>query len=530
MSKLYFATTQRLAKSRLYFSVNNIEKSVSPFCQTISRKMATNPDVTKPASPEEQDKFLNDVFQMCMQRAVQASRDRNTPLVNFKKPEELKKLLNFELQGTGESHTNLLALCDKVFDYSVLSGHPYFFNQQIGGLDSYGYAGNLITDALTTNGHTYEIAPVFTMTEFAVLEHMLKLVGFHNGEGTFCPGGSYCGMLAMNVARLQKYPDSKSKGLYGLPRLVTFCSEQAHYSAEKNSTLLGLGTDNCWKVKCDNRGKMIPEEFEKRVIQCKNEGAVPIMVVATAGTTVLGAFDPFHEIADICSRHDIWMHIDAAWGGAALLSQKYKHLCDGVNRADSLAWNPHKMMMAPIQCSVLLLKEKDLLNRCHSINVPYLFQNDKPYDTKYDLSRNLVQCGRSCDALKLWLMWKAKGDSGFESQVNQALAKAEYLTEQIRKRSDFRLVIPEPEYTNVSFWYIPPSMAGKEENADYFKQLASIVPTIKLRMQLSGKLLVGYSPVGDYPTFFRMIVLNDKVNFEDMDHVLNEIERNGRDL
>nr|XP_009858609.1 cysteine sulfinic acid decarboxylase isoform X1 [Ciona intestinalis] len=495
-----------------------------------NRAMSSKQGAPSLASADEQDKFITDVFEMCMKRVVQGTRDRNTPVVNFKTPEELKELVDFDLTTDGNHREDLLSLCEKVFDYSVLTGHPRFFNQQYGGLDSYGVAGSFITDVINANGHTFEIAPMFLMTEVAVLEHMLKFVGYTNGEGTFCPGGSYSNFLSMNMARLWKFPETKSTGIYGLPKLVSFCSEQAHYSAKKNSTFLGYGTDNCWVVKCDDRGKMIPEEFEKLVLKCKDEGSVPLFVTATAGTTVLGSFDPFNEIAAICSKHKIWMHVDAAWGGSALLSKKYKHLCDGVHKADSLAWNAHKMMQAPLQCSVVLFKEKGSLERAHSLNVPYLFQSDKPYDVKYDLGRNLLQCSRKCDALKLWLMWKAKGDAGFERQVDQAMANAQYLTEQIRKRPEFELVIPHPEYTNVPFWYIPPSLKGKEKNEDYFKQLASIIPTIKTRMQKSGTLLVGYTPVGKIPTFFRMTVMNDKANFSDMDFVLDEIVKNGKDL
>eukprot|EP00063_Salmo_salar_P070929 XP_014045764.1 PREDICTED: acidic amino acid decarboxylase GADL1-like [Salmo salar] len=103
---------------------------------------------------------------------------------------------------------------------------------------------------------------------------------------------------------------------------------------------------------------MIPAEFEKQVQRAKDEGALPFMVNATAGTTVLGAFDPLEEIADICERHNLWMHVDACWGGGALMSKKHRYLLQGIHRANSVAWNPHKMLMAGLQCCAFMVRDK----------------------------------------------------------------------------------------------------------------------------------------------------------------------------
>lgn len=117
-----------------------------------------------------------------------------------------------------------------------------------------------------------------------------------------------------------------------LPRLVMFTSEDAHYSSGKLASFMGLGSDNVYKVNSCKRGKMIVEHLESEVLRAKNEGATPFMVVATAGTTVLGAFDPIDEIANLCKKYHMWLHVDAAWGGGALMSKKYRHLMNGIER------------------------------------------------------------------------------------------------------------------------------------------------------------------------------------------------------
>lgn len=117
-----------------------------------------------------------------------------------------------------------------------------------------------------------------------------------------------------------------------MPRLVMFTSEDAHYSSSKLASFMGIGSDNVYKVNTCKRGKIIVEHLESEVLRAKNEGALPFLVVATAGTTVLGAFDPIDGIADICKKYNMWLHVDAAWGGGALMSQKYRNLLKGIER------------------------------------------------------------------------------------------------------------------------------------------------------------------------------------------------------
>ncbi|XP_069816504.1 acidic amino acid decarboxylase GADL1 isoform X3 [Dendropsophus ebraccatus] len=278
------------------------------------------------------------------------------------------------------------------------------------------------------------------------------------------------------------------------------------------------------------RGKMIPEDLEKKVQKAKEEGAVPFLVAATSGTTVLGAFDPLDDIAHICEKHKLWFHVDASWGGSALLSRKYRKLLHGISRADSVAWNPHKMLMAGIQCCALLVKDNmDLLKRCHSAEASYLFQQDKFYDVRYDTGDKSIQCSRRADAFKFWMMWKALGTIGLEERVNRTLALSKYLANEIKKRVGFELLW-EPEYANVCFWYIPPSLQKMEKGPEYWQRLNQVAPTIKERMMKKGSMMIGYQPHRDKVNFFRQIIISPQVSREDMDFVLDEIELLGRDL
>nr|XP_033786010.1 acidic amino acid decarboxylase GADL1 isoform X4 [Geotrypetes seraphini] len=476
------------------------------------------------------EQFFEKAFRMIIEEAVCKATDVTEKVCEWQPPEKLKKLLDLELRDSGEPHQTLLQLCQSVIHYSVKTGHPRFFNQLYAGMDHYSLVARFITEALNPSVYTYEVSPVFLLVEEATLKKMIEFIGWKEGDGIFSPGGSISNMYATNLARYKCCPDVKERGLSGVQRLVMFTSEESHYSMKKAAAFLGIGTQNVYFVKVDDRGKMIPEELEEQIQRAKQEGAKPFLVCATAGTTVLGAFDPLDKLADICEHHGLWFHVDASWGGAALLSKKHCKLLKGIHRADSVAWNPHKMLMAGIQCCALLVKDNtDLLKRCHSAGAKYLFQQDRCYDVRYDTGDKSIQCSRRADAFKFWLMWKALGTRGLEERVDQALALSRYLVAEIKKREGFQLIM-EPEYANVCFWYIPPSLRNMEQDQEFWQKLHRVAPEIKERMMKKGSMMLGYQPHQGKVNFFRQIVISSQVRREDMDFLLDEIDLLGKDL
>ncbi|XP_025081278.1 cysteine sulfinic acid decarboxylase-like isoform X2 [Pomacea canaliculata] len=413
------------------------------------------------------------------------------------------------------------------------SCHPRFFNQLYSGIDPFCLAGSWLTDALNTNIHTYEVAGVFILVEQYLIDKLCDIVGYEDGDGLFCPGGSFSNMMAIHLARFQRDSTVREKGLYQSPRLRLYCSKEAHYSMEKAALFLGIGTDNVIGISTDSRGCMLPDILDMKILEDKEtKGFEPTIVVATCGTTVLGAFDPLPEIAEVCKRHGVWLHVDACLGGGVLLSKKFKHRMAGIERSDSIAWNFHKMSHANIQCSVLLLKDKGLLNKGNGLNAEYLFQPDKCYDVSYDIGDRTVQCGRRVDDLKLWIMWKALGDSGMADNIENAFKNAEYFQKLLSETEGFRLVLPEFQSTNICFWYIPPSLRGQMETKEWWEKVGKVAPEIKRKMTVQGTMLIGYQPLSskNLVNFFRIVILNPLCDFCDMDFVVSEIDRLGKDF
>uniref|UniRef100_A0A8C9TYU9 Glutamate decarboxylase 1 n=1 Tax=Scleropages formosus TaxID=113540 RepID=A0A8C9TYU9_SCLFO len=468
---------------------------------------------------------------------VRKTFDRSTKVLDFHHPHQLLEGMegfNLELSEQPESLEQILVDCRDTLKYGVRTGHPRFFNQLSSGLDIIGLAGEWLTSTANTNMFTYEIAPVFVLMEQLTLKKMREIIGWPNGEGDgiFSPGGAISNMYSVMVARYKYFPEAKTKGMSAVPRLVLFTSEHSHYSIKKSGAALGFGVENVILLKSDERCvKVIPADLEAKIIEAKQKGYVPLFVNATAGTTVYGAFDPIDEIADLCEKYNMWLHVDGAWGGGLLMSRKHRHKLSGIERANSVTWNPHKMMGVPLQCSAILVREKGLLQGCNQMCAGYLFQPDKQYDVTYDTGDKAIQCGRHVDIFKFWLMWKAKGTIGFEQHINKCLELSEYLYNKIKDREGFEMVFRgEPQHTNVCFWYVPPSLRGMPDCEERRERLHKVAPKIKAMMMESGTTMVGYQPQGDKVNFFRMVISNQAATKSDIDFLIEEIERLGQDL
>ncbi|KAK6632509.1 hypothetical protein RUM43_013276 [Polyplax serrata] len=468
-------------------------------------------------------RFITKCVGLILKKAVFEGTSRGSKVLEWHDPEHMKNLFDFKLHVNGESETKLVEYVSNIIKCSVKTGHPYFVNQLFSGVDPYGLIGQWLTDALNPSVYTYEVSPVFSIMEDVVLEEMRRIVGFPEGkgDGTFCPGGSISNGFGISCARHMLFPEIKKTGVHAVGRLVLYTSRDAHYSIVKLATFMGLGSENVIAIETDTKGKMKVEELENAIIRTLKTGGKPFMVSATAGTTVLGAFDPLESIGDVCKKYKLWLHVDAAWGGGCLMSEKHK------KKADSVTWNPHKLLGVPQQCSVFLTRHQNLLQEVHSAQATYLFQKDKFYDVKYDTGDKHIQCGRRADVLKFWFMWKAKGSSGFESHIDKIFDTARYFKESIEQKSDFQLVLTEPECTNVCFWYIPRSLQSSNYTEE---ELHKVAPRIKERMMREGSMMVTYQPLRELPNFFRLVIGNSALGPDDMDHIIEVIQTLGSDI
>lgn len=471
------------------------------------------------------------------QRLVSGQQDPSKPVVSFHHPTALAHLLPLAIGRSGVSDEELERIGQQVVDLSVKTCHPYFYNQLYHGADEYGLAGSWLSDALNTNIHTFEVAPAFIMIEHHLLAYIRRLFGWGEaGDGIFSPGGSLSNMYGMMLARHHRFPQIKTAGLTGLAGpLVCFTSEESHYSIVKGANWLGLGVDNVVKVRTDAGGRMLPELLDQAITAATDQGKLPFFVNATSGSTVLGAYDDLTALASVCSKHQVWLHVDACWGGSAILSSRHRHLMTGSHLVDSIAWNPHKMVGAPLQASPLIVRHAGLLHQTNSAAATYLFQQDKFYDVSYDTGDKSVQCGRKVDAFKLWFMLKARGEDYMEEMVDNTFAMADALTSLVTSRPGFRLVpgYESRQCTNVGFWYIPPRLRGRQEDDLWWEEMETVAPRIKETMIKEGSLMIGYQPLPykNLKNFFRMVIHGvPRPTEEHMTFIVDEIERIGKSV
>lgn len=419
----------------------------------------------------------------------------------------------------------LLAAIDATIDHSVRTLHPRFFNQNFAGADPAAVLGDWLGAALSTTMATYEAAPVFTLMEQAVLARLAALADWPAHEGLLVPGGSFANLYALHLARLRVDPDCLERG-HGGERLVAFTSAHAHYSLKKAVMLLGLGRRALVAVACDERGRMRPDALADALAAARARGERPFFVNATAGTTVLGAFDPLPELADLCARDGLWLHVDGTFGASALCSPRERGRMAGVARADSLAWNLHKMLGVTQQCAALLVRRPGSLRAAFATGAEYLFQPDKPH-AELDTGDLTFQCARRVDALKAWLTWKVRGEVGLARRVDRAVALAQACARRISEDPRFCLAAPA-SWVNVCFWWVPPTLRPLDRSRpDVDAALHALAPRIKERMLAAGDAMVGYQPIDGGPNCFRLLFINPAVEVADIDAVLDILDRHG---
>ena len=445
-------------------------------------------------------------------RVVNYLDSANSPgkVVDYLPAKSLSKTTDIKLPLEGRGLDSVLDDIDNYLRACVKTNRAEFMNPLWGGVSLAGLAGEIIANLSNTSMYTYELAPLATLIEQTIISRVGEIIGFPQSGGSLTTGGSNGNMLGILCARQAMIPTSTHSGFDGRD-MVIFVSEEAHYSVLMAANVLGIGHRNVIKVSCDDEGRMKPSSLEDEIIFAKKEGRTPFCVVATAGTTVRGAFDPIRELADIAHREGLWYHIDAAWGGSCLFSNELNSLMSGCELADSICWDAHKMLGMPLICSLFIVKDKSILGRvcAHGESAHYLFHSDTE---EVDLGRYSLQCGRRNDALKLWLAWREKGDAGWAKIVENYFSLANHLEQRVNQEASLTMMSTR-QWTNVCFRFDP-----QQENVD----LNALNVEIRDRIMKGGKFMFSRANIGD-DVILRLVISNPKVTEQSLDALADEI-------
>ena len=366
---------------------------------------------------------------------VLINEEQKNPVADRIDANQLYKTLDLSLNDSAMVDDSFKTVLRDVLISTPKTATNLFFNQLFGGRQSKAILGDLLAVMLNNSMYTYKVAGPQVGIEQEIIRQSCDLIGYGaKSNGTFPTGGSMSNYMGLIMGRDAKDPLCRLNGMS--KPLIIYTSEECHYSNAKNASFAGIGKNNIRYIKADAVGRMLPEDLEAQIIEDIKNGGIPTYVNATAGTTVLGAFDPLDSIADITEKYNIWLHVDGAYCGSVIFSEKYKHLVKGVERSNSFSYNAHKMLGTPLTCSIILVNDKKYLHDSFSNDADYLYQTD---GDDFNLGKTSFQCGRRNDALKFWTLWKSVGTIGLKQIVDQQFDLADVALDYIRGNPDYTL-------------------------------------------------------------------------------------------
>lgn len=468
---------------------------------------------------------------------LEAVINRSTPVLNWNDPLPNIQLAREILDSRMDDGSSALAaplgsldrfrrLLKVMLERGHNLHHPHYVGHQVpatvplaGLFDALGSVTNQVMAI-------YEMGPWGVAVEQALVGRLSEAIGWdpRTSAGIVTHGGAAANLTALLAARNVTLGDTWEAGLHQSgPPPVLVTQGDAHYSMMRAAGILGLGTRQVIKAELDHLRRMDPVKLDARLTELKQQGHPIIAVVACACATPIGAFDPLPEIADVCEKHGVWLHVDAAHGGAALLSDRYRHLLSGIERADSVIWDAHKMMFVPALCAFVFYRQKAHSFRAFQQEAPYLFDPSAPDMREFDGGLRTLECTKRTAAYGLWGLWSLFGPGLFADLVNTCFDLGATFHTKLTAAPDFE-PLHEPQCNIVVFRYIPAELRGASEQVlnDFQLRLRRMVIQ-------SGEFYLVHCVIAGQAAF-RVTLINPLTTSEDLDQLLETLREQGREL
>ncbi|WP_114784524.1 pyridoxal-dependent aspartate 1-decarboxylase PanP [Vibrio tetraodonis] len=502
--------------------------------------------------PEGPDSTLTKIEERLSQNLNQFLREH---IVAEEKPlKEIEK--DFSYSAIPESpefvseHTQ--HLLDTLVSHSVHTSAPSFIGHMTSALPYFLMPLSKIMIALNQNLVKIETSKAFTPLERQVLGMLHRLVYNQNDDfytkwmhsaqhslGAFCSGGTIANITALWVARNNalkaqgEFQGVEKEGLfsamqhYGYQGLAILVSERGHYSLKKSADVLGLGQQGLVAVKTDRNNRICPHALNEKIVELKKKNIKPFAVIGVAGTTETGSIDPLPEMAEICREHDCHFHIDAAWGGATLMSDNYRYLLQGVEKADSITIDAHKQLYVPMGAGMVLFKDPEAMKSVEH-HAQYILRKGSK-----DLGSHTLEGSRSGMAMLVYAAMHIISRPGYQLLIDESIEKAKYFATLIQSQDDFEL-ISEPELCLLTYRYIPAEvrealkLASPERRKHLNELINELTQFIQKRQRETGKSFVSRTRLnparwGKLNTIvFRVVLANPLTGHDILSSVLEE--------
>ncbi|MDA0147443.1 pyridoxal-dependent aspartate 1-decarboxylase PanP [Vibrio sp. LaRot3] len=443
-------------------------------------------------------------------------------------------------------------LLDNLVSHSVHTSAPSFIGHMTSALPYFLMPLSKIMIALNQNLVKIETSKAFTPLERQVLGMLHRLIyaqqdGFYDkwmhsanhSLGAFCSGGTIANITALWVARNNAlrarngFKGVEKEGLfqamkhYGYDGLAILVSERGHYSLKKAADVLGIGQQSLVAVKTNSDNRICPDDLLAQIQSLKAKNIKPFAVVGVAGTTETGTIDPLREIAKICQQEECHFHVDAAWGGATLMSNNYRHLLDGIELADSVTIDAHKQLYIPMGAGMVLFKDPSAMKSIEH-HAQYILRKGSK-----DLGSHTLEGSRSGMAMLVYAAMHIISRPGYELLIDQSIEKARYFAELIEQQADFELV-SHPELCLLTYRYLPAHIKHALEvaNADQRAELNGLLNEwtkfIQKRQRENGRSFVSRTRLTPahwdrlHTIVFRVVLANPLTTCEILQNVLQE--------
>ena len=421
-----------------------------------------------PASPLSPSEFRKHGYAVIDWIADYLEKPDKWPVLPATQPGEVRGALPASPPEHGESMERILADFRQLIVPAITHwNHPAFMAYFANSATGAGVLGEALTAALNVNAMLWRTSPAATELEQLTMDWLRQMLGLPDRFfGVIGDTASSNTLYALAAAR-EMHPELRirEEGMSGradLPKVAVYCSEEAHSSVDKALMTLGFGLEALKKIPTDSALRMDAKALAAAVDNDRRAGRFPLAVVATVGTTSTTAIDPVREIADICARQQMWLHVDASYGGTAAILPEMRYVLDGCERADSLVVNPHKWLFTPMDCSALYTRRPDLLKRTFQHVPEFLMVKER--ESVANLMDYGIALGRRFRALKLWFVIRNFGVEGLQAQIREHIRIARQLGEWIDADPELERMA-DVNFSTVVFRHRPSGMTDRDLDA-----------------------------------------------------------------
>jgi glutamate/tyrosine decarboxylase-like PLP-dependent enzyme len=426
----------------------------------------------------------------------------------------LRRRLDEPAPSTGLPFADLLGTVrDVVEEFSRHNGHPRFFGYVSSPGAPVAAMGSMIAAALNINVTCWRSGPAATEMELLCIRWIQEMLGYPmDGAGLLVSGGSMANFAGIAAARSAKAPGNVVRDGMGGARMCLYASAEAHFSIRKAAAMLGIGAANLRSVKTDGDLRMDLADLDLLVRQDRDAGHLPFCVVASAGTAGTGAVDPIGAIADLAHTHDLWLHVDGAYGGFSALAPSARAFFRRIGEADSVALDPHKWLYLPVGCGCVLYRDPAAARAAFSENAEYTRVVGLEDDEAFAFWDYGPELSRPFRALDLWLLLKSVGTQAIGEAIEDNIACAKYFANLISSLYDFEMLAPV-DLSIFCFRYRPRGFTG---------DLDALNERVMLEVQHGGSSYLSNARVGGMFAL-RGCVLNYRTTKRDMEILLEDV-------